>query len=632
MWTSSLATAGLLAFSGALVTGCADATNSDAETAANTPADERDDSFLGGQGGKADGRYDIEPRSLKAKALLDFVNEADLKTLDGEVGLNDKVAQNIVDARADRPFETLEQLDDVPWFGLHAFQKLYDYADKNGIFKEALADLVHGFEPGSPVAKGILEVANTVSISVLEEDVGLASRTARNIVVERSEGNIESLEALDEIGKVGAEAFERLAAYARDNGYVVEREQQEGCSSHASCGSGQHCIVGSCVEMATWDRNIPSANARTKSDTVVRGSTVEVGIQRYVGGQREDRGHRIWRSSLTVGEAHGADFREDFTSDSSPRVTETPVFAENRSGEPILGYPTSHGLTFEKEISHTRNGLYLGDIYHFDATRTTTAEGEPGELFIAVAQHGESVGEAESGTWVWEESNRQMYHLYDSVADDVEIVETGGGEADVLFLNGTGLYRASRGLDAWQHERVARLPHNDENDSVRHDWEFEAVGHDDHLHVVTYTKMKDPHRLGSDSYDVEVEHFRIRGNQIEQRQTIGTGHWDLDEARYESGSGVRDIAHDIAIDAAGNAYALQIHVTEEGHRQTELVRVAPDGTVTKSRVSNWASRYHDRDKYTYSVDVGDAGDIAVLGYEPSEQESLKVRTFRTVED
>ena len=102
--------------------------------------DGRDDAFV--TSGKADGG--IAEGSSEAQAVLHLVNTASFEVLDAsaEVGLDIRAADGIVSRRIgadgtagtddDVPFETLAQLDAVPWVGPSAFRKLLAYALEHG--------------------------------------------------------------------------------------------------------------------------------------------------------------------------------------------------------------------------------------------------------------------------------------------------------------------------------------------------------------------------------------------------------------------------------------------------------------------------------------------------------------------
>lgn len=80
-----------------------------------------------------------------------------------------------------------------------------------------------GISEGSPEALGVLRIVNELAEPELREDVGLASRTVAGIVEARAAATIATLVELDAIPYVGPTAFEKLLAFAQDNGYVEEQ-------------------------------------------------------------------------------------------------------------------------------------------------------------------------------------------------------------------------------------------------------------------------------------------------------------------------------------------------------------------------------------------------------------------------
>jgi len=75
----------------------------------------------------------------------------------------------------------------------------------------------YGIARNSYLAYGILELANTATLEILDDEVPLDVRAARGIVAQRP---FEYIEQLDTVSYVGRVAFSRLAAYAENNGYV----------------------------------------------------------------------------------------------------------------------------------------------------------------------------------------------------------------------------------------------------------------------------------------------------------------------------------------------------------------------------------------------------------------------------
>jgi 5'-nucleotidase len=80
---------------------------------------------------------------------------------------------------------------------------------------------VAGIEDGSADACGVLQLASTASLDVLDDDVKLSSRAAANIVAHRGTTEIfDDLAELDAIKYVGPASFHRLLDYARGHGFT----------------------------------------------------------------------------------------------------------------------------------------------------------------------------------------------------------------------------------------------------------------------------------------------------------------------------------------------------------------------------------------------------------------------------
>jgi endonuclease/exonuclease/phosphatase family metal-dependent hydrolase len=91
-----------------------------------------DDEQWDGVGGKADSIFGVEEGTPEARAILRLVNEADFATLDDDVRLDKRAAQGIVERRQEADdglagFQTLAELDAVPFVGRTAFEHLRDY-------------------------------------------------------------------------------------------------------------------------------------------------------------------------------------------------------------------------------------------------------------------------------------------------------------------------------------------------------------------------------------------------------------------------------------------------------------------------------------------------------------------------
>lgn len=84
--------------------------------------------------GGADG---LAVTGAEADAILALVNSASLEVLDVDVRLDVRAARAIVDARSSSPIADLDALDDVPWVGKRAFNKLREYVHAEGLVQHA---------------------------------------------------------------------------------------------------------------------------------------------------------------------------------------------------------------------------------------------------------------------------------------------------------------------------------------------------------------------------------------------------------------------------------------------------------------------------------------------------------------
>ncbi|MFT3694550.1 MAG: hypothetical protein QM831_15485 [Kofleriaceae bacterium] len=106
---------------------------------------------------------------------------------------------------------------------------------------------------GSPEATGVLAVANTLSQSALDNDVGLDSRAAKGIVARRPFSNLASLDAVPYVGPV---AFDKLLAYARAHGFITASGSSIALADSAP-GSDQAfaCRVTNAGTLECWGMN-----------------------------------------------------------------------------------------------------------------------------------------------------------------------------------------------------------------------------------------------------------------------------------------------------------------------------------------------------------------------------------------
>ncbi len=179
-----------------------------------------DASFLGG-GGRADG-YGVSVSRDEARGVLLLVNTASFELLHFGVPIYERPARNIVEHRAgadgvlgtedDRLFETLEELDAVPYVGPVTFNRLLEYARDHHYVLGHPQPAVHGIAERSPEALRILDVVNGYDFEALDEAIGLDRRAVDGIVSERP---FDSLLDLDRVPYVAAVAFAKLSSHVR---------------------------------------------------------------------------------------------------------------------------------------------------------------------------------------------------------------------------------------------------------------------------------------------------------------------------------------------------------------------------------------------------------------------------------
>jgi DNA uptake protein ComE-like DNA-binding protein len=164
------------------------------------------------------GEIGISEDALSAASVLAFVNsaEATLEVLDEDVGLDVRAARGIARhvrgrdgrfaTRDDNPFDTIAELDAIPYVGQRAFDLLDTFV------RARAADLeIEGVSLTNAQAEEIVRVANEATLDELDTDVGLDARAAARIVAARP---IADIIALGSVAFVGRVAIERLRDYA----------------------------------------------------------------------------------------------------------------------------------------------------------------------------------------------------------------------------------------------------------------------------------------------------------------------------------------------------------------------------------------------------------------------------------
>jgi hypothetical protein len=158
-----------------------------------------------------------------AALILDFLNDCDttFDVLDASVGLDRDAATNLIEARNgldgecgtkdDTPFATLDDVDNVGQVGDRTIEDILYYvlggANGTGTWE--------GVSFSEEEQEAVLELVNEASMSKLDEDVGLASDAAENIIDARP---IDSMSELAGVSQVGEAALEALRDYVSQGG------------------------------------------------------------------------------------------------------------------------------------------------------------------------------------------------------------------------------------------------------------------------------------------------------------------------------------------------------------------------------------------------------------------------------
>ncbi len=183
---------------------------------------------------------DIEEGSAEALAVLALVNDkvVDFALLDDDVGLDRRAATNIIEHRDgadgtaatadDDLYETVAELDGISYVGNSALNKLLIYAQTHGYGPEGTTLTQEQMD------RATLALVNDAAVGfpLLDDDVGLDRRAAKNIIEHRNGGDaivstaddnpFDSIAELDGISYVGKTALALLRDYAIQNGYVED--------------------------------------------------------------------------------------------------------------------------------------------------------------------------------------------------------------------------------------------------------------------------------------------------------------------------------------------------------------------------------------------------------------------------
>lgn len=141
------------------------------------------------------------------------------------------------------------------------------------VFCDDRAD-AFGISRHSYLAYGIVKLANTASLEVLDDDVPLDARAARGIVAGRP---FEYIEQVDTVAYVGANAFSAMAQYAEANGFVSFCGDGELQSILEACDDGNNVDGDGCSAACQVEENTRPDFLASQPD-LIRGADIGVGI------------------------------------------------------------------------------------------------------------------------------------------------------------------------------------------------------------------------------------------------------------------------------------------------------------------------------------------------------------------
>jgi len=181
-------------------------------------------------------RATVVEGSPEALGVLAFLSDPSttFSTLDDDVGLDRRAASALtchrkgpdgVDGTADDdPFESIEEVDAVPYVGPSALDKLVAFAGEHGWIRND-DDLLGVFD-GIPftIAQGrrALAAANRLSAEALRERVGLDSRAVGSITAARPLGTVDELA---DCYYVGQSMLGRIKSYVTGTGLISDLDK-----------------------------------------------------------------------------------------------------------------------------------------------------------------------------------------------------------------------------------------------------------------------------------------------------------------------------------------------------------------------------------------------------------------------
>lgn len=133
------------------------------------------------------------------------------------MGMDDELAETVADERMEGPFEDFDDLEERAGMDDEDIRYVYDYLFEWGRCPDAELDDEDWVSPSCyPVVNGILQLANTASFTVLDEDVGLDRRAVENITAARDRRDIDTYDGLVSLGYVKQRALFRMYDHLYD--------------------------------------------------------------------------------------------------------------------------------------------------------------------------------------------------------------------------------------------------------------------------------------------------------------------------------------------------------------------------------------------------------------------------------
>lgn len=142
--------------------------------------------------------------------LLELANTGSFEVLDDWVRLDVRAAEEMVERRESKPFNTLDELREIRYFADVGIAKMYRYLYVDGRCPVEMDDNGLVNAQCRPVVNRILEMVNEAELEYLDHIVRLDSRAAANIVVIRDQRPFTSFAELWDVDYVKTRAFGKM--------------------------------------------------------------------------------------------------------------------------------------------------------------------------------------------------------------------------------------------------------------------------------------------------------------------------------------------------------------------------------------------------------------------------------------